>query len=258
MHPVAEPARQAVPPPAESRVQPWPARVIVLVTALATLLVVAIGLQFISPDHKAVVVRSAPLDLYLPTQAAGWKSEDHPLGDTENLSAMVKTTLNYDEALLRTYRKGTREFTVYIAYWATGKMSSREVAYHTPDICWPAAGWERLQSNEAYSIPGFKLAPAQYREFVLNGQHVQVLFWHTYDGRTIAYDPNGRPSRASILTDLMSRGLAQKGEQYFIRITSPNGFNDLWADDGFREIIELIGPLGPALSTRLEGFELRQ
>ncbi|HEY9154658.1 MAG TPA: exosortase-associated EpsI family protein [Opitutaceae bacterium] len=258
MQSIAESAQGAALPQSETLTEAWPARVIALVALLTTLLAIAVGLQFVSPNHKAVVARSASLDLYLPAQTAGWESEDHPLGDTENLSAVVKTTLNYDEALLRTYHKGPRQFTVYIAYWAAGKMSSREVAYHTPDICWPAAGWERIQSNEAYPVPGFKFAPAQYREFVLNGQQVQVLFWHTYDGKTIAYDPNGRPSRASMLTDLMSRGLAQKGEQYFIRITSPKGFEDLWNDDGFREVMELIGPLGPGLSNRLEGFELGQ
>lgn len=242
------------PPQVEARA-PRKSGFVVLLGALWIVLISAVGMQLLPHSETAVVSRTAPLDIYFPLQMTGWKSEDRPLGETENLEEMVKSTLNYDEAIVRTYRKGGREFTVYVAYWKAGKMSSREVAYHTPDICWPAAGWNRIGSEENFAVPGFKFAPAQYREFVLNDHHEQVLFWHTYNGRTIAYDPIGRPSRFSMLTDLMSRGFRQKGEQYFIRITSPADFSQLWGDEGFGEIIDLIGPLGPGLSTKLEGFE---
>jgi hypothetical protein len=61
-------------------------------------------------------------------------------------------------------------------------------------------------------------------------------------------------SDLSMLTDLLRRGLHQRGEQFFIRISSPGNLDALWADRGFQDVIELIAPLGPGLQASVEQF----
>ena len=48
--------------------------------------------------------------------------------ETEAQVKAVEKVLNYDDALLRIYRKGDQEFSVYIAYWRAGKMPARAAA----------------------------------------------------------------------------------------------------------------------------------
>ena len=68
------------------------------------------------------------------------------------------------------------------------------------------------------------------------------------------YNPDGSPGDLTILTDLWERGLHQKGEQYFIRISSRTRLEQLWEEDGFQEILELMAPLGPGLNPAIERF----
>lgn len=224
---------------------------------LAALLLTAVGLQLLPYPKSVVIERAQPLAEYLPKEIFGWQAEDRPLAATEAVAGAVKKILNYDEALLRYYRKGGQEFAVYVAYWQAGKMPSREIAFHIPDKCWPTAGWKRTAADYHYqkSLDGRLLAPAQYREFEQAGKKQYVIYWHIYDGRTIIYNPDGSPSDLSMLTDLRRRGLRQKGEQYFIRISSPIPLDQLWDEEGFQEILRRIAPLGPGLHSTVERFE---
>ncbi|HTB80877.1 MAG TPA: exosortase-associated EpsI family protein [Opitutaceae bacterium] len=229
----------------------------VLLGSLALLLMTAVILQTLPYPKSAVVERTASLADYFPQEMAGWRGEDHPLAETEATAGAVKEILNYNEALLRFYRKGGREFSIYVAYWQPGRMSSREIAFHIPDKCWPTVGWKRTAADYHYQreLEGRLLAPAQYREFEQADQKQYVLYWHIFNGRAITYNPNGSPSDLSMLTDLFQRGLRQRGEQYFIRLASPTPIDELWNDEGFQEILELIAPLGPGLHASVERFE---
>lgn len=211
-------------------------------------------LPYPKPD---VIRRDAPLAHYLPRAPEVWHSEDLSLGETEAVSGAVKKILNYDEALLRVYKKADREFSVYLAYWQAGKMSSREIAFHIPDKCWIAAGWKRTSAEYFYQkeFEGRLLAPAQLRQFKAGGATQYVMYWHIFNGQAIAYNPDGSPSDLSMLTDLWRRGLRQKGEQYFIRISSPTPLEPLWQDEGFQEVMEQVVRLGPGLSATVDRFE---
>jgi hypothetical protein len=229
-------------------------------TYLACLFLILFGaclLQFLPYPQAKGSGRNIILEEYIPPTPDGWRSKDHPLGETEAVSGAVKKILNYDEALLRTYQKAGFEFSIYVAYWRAGKMSAREIAFHIPDKCWVAAGWKRLSANYHYQkvFEGRPLAPAQAREFEAGGTRQFVIYWHIFNDRTIIYNPDGSPSDLSVLDDIVHRGLRQKGEQYFIRISSPAPLDSLWNDEGFQEVMEQIALLGPGLSSTAENFE---
>jgi hypothetical protein len=219
----------------------------VVLPGLLLLLAAAILLQLIPHPTRTATVRGAALTEYFPQKMFGWLGEDRALAETEATTGAVTKILRYDEALLRTYRRNGLEFSLYVAYWKPGKMSSREIAAHTPDTCWPAAGWKRTFANLHFIglFGGTKLAPAQYREFESGSHHESMVYWHIVNGRPVVYNPDGVPSPLSMFHDLLEFGLDQMGEQYFIRVSSPNGIKMLWPDEGFQEIVELILPLGP-------------
>lgn len=228
----------------------------VLLGGLALLLGLIFGLQQFSHWDARGAGRLLSLAEHLPSSVSGWRGEDRPMANTEALAGMVKEVLNYDDAILRTYHRNNQEFSVFLAYWQAGKMPARTVAFHIPDKCWVAAGWVRVAADYDYRREwgNRPLAPAQYREFVDGTMRQHVIYWHIYNGQAIRYNPNGSPSDLSMLTDLLRRGLRQKGEQYFIRIASASPIETLWAEPGFQDILELIAPLGPGLNSTVEQF----
>ncbi len=248
-------ACDAARPPTEGALRPGLQRA--LLGSLTLLLATAVVLQLLPYPSTAIVQRDAPLADYFPNDVADWRGEDRPLAGTEALAGAVKRTLDYDEAMLRFYRKGAQEFSVYVAYWRAGKTPSRDVAFHIPDKCWTSVGWKRCAADYHYQrkFAGRQLAPAQYREFEESGERQYVIYWHIFNGRAIIYNPDGSPSDLSILTDLLHRGLRQKGEQYFIRVASRIPIDQLWNDRGFQQILGLIAPLGPGLHSDVEQFE---
>jgi hypothetical protein len=117
-------------------------------------------------------------------------------------------------------------------------------------------GWKRTAANFGYrhDFEGRSLAPAQYREFDAPGDHEYVLYWHIVNGRTVFYSGDGPPSQLTTIKSLFRHGMSHKGEQYFIRISSKTPFDQLWQEEGFQAIMELVAPLGPGLSSELEPF----
>ena len=221
----------------------------VLLAGLALLLATAVGLQILPNRELAVVKRGTPLADYLPREMAGWHSEDRPVGETEAQVKAAEKVLNYDDAVLRIYRKGNQEFSVYIAYWRAGKMPAREISFHVPDVCWVLAGWRQCAADYHFQreFEGRWLAPAQYREYDEPNSRQYVLYWHVLNGRTINFSSEGGLSQLNTLKAVLLHGLSQRGEQYFIRIASRSPPDEYWNDEGFQEVMELVAPLGPGL-----------
>jgi len=228
-----------------------------LLGGLALLLAAAIGLQFWTSPEAPAGKRDAPLAEYFPRDMAGWHSEDRPPAETEAEIVRTKKLLNYDETILRFYRKGSQEFSLYVSYWRAGKMPAREIAFHVPDQCWVSSGWTQRAANRSFQreFEGRLLAPAQYREFEGGAGRQYVIYWHILNGSPIVYSDDGTHSQLTTLNALFRHGLSHKGEQYFIRIASPGPLDDLWADEGFQELMELIAPLGPGLNSSVERME---
>lgn len=172
----------------------------------------------------------------------GWKVEYLPIADTPEMQAKVNEELNYDDAVFAVYTRGIERISIYIAYWTPGKMPHRLVAGHTPDVCWTGAGWmiESAESGLRMTVDGGRaLLPCEARQMALNGNREHVLFWHIANGESIAYGTRWVAPWYAFITDLFTRNLDQRPEQFFIRVSSsrPNGVN------------EFLAPLASVLAT---------
>jgi exosortase len=170
--------------------------------------------------------RAVPdLAAILPVQAEGWQ-----VTTSDDLNRF-KDTLQTDHFIQRTYvresESGAVQITVYIAYWAPGQASASLVATHTPDACWPGAGWEPVpveQTRERLKAGDLELAEAEHRLFRNNGFPQHVWFWHLYDGQPVPYL---NPLSARNLIEIAARyGFRRAGDQMFVRLSS----NHPWAD----------------------------
>ncbi len=175
----------------------------------------------------------------------GWTVEYLPIADTPEMQAKVNEELNYDDAVFAVYTRGLERVSIYIAYWTPGKMPHRLVAGHTPDVCWVGGGWktEAAESGVRWTVDdGRELLPCESREMTLNGNREHVLFWHIANGESISYGTRGLAPWYAFITDLFSRNLNQRPEQYFVRLSSPRPFDQA----------PFFQALYPALSTHSE------
>jgi exosortase len=182
----------------------------------------------------------------LPATAAGWEVQTPP--DLFEFSGILQTTHLLQRSYLRADGdKGVTELTVYIAYWPPGQTSVSRVASHTPDACWPGAGWVAQPGMSLHrTVPpldGLPLAPAEYRLFHNERNYPQhVWFWHVFDGRAIGYqDPYSIPA---LLRIALQYGFRRQGSQYFIRISSNRPWKELAGEPLLRQILTNLQPAG--------------
>lgn len=156
----------------------------------------------------------------LPREAEGWRVESAK--DLYRFASVLQTTQLTERYYLKNIHGQPVLLDVYIAHWPAGQAPVSAVAQHTPDACWPGAGWQpeaNPQPQISLSLAGAKLPTAEQRLFRSASAPPQyVWFWHIYDGRTINYrDPYSVPA----LLELAVRyGFRREGEQYFIRVSS--------------------------------------
>jgi hypothetical protein len=218
-------------------------RIIVIFCAL--ILSLAVGLQVVGVVRREPEPVRPLLAEILPAHLNTWRVTDEPIAESAEMKKAVGELLNFDEAIYRTYRRGSLQFDVYAAYWRPGKMSERLVAGHSPDVCWVAAGW-KLVSREIPShvhTKGFVVPPGgQYRLFNdTRGVSRWVSFWHVAGGRHVDYgSQSGVPPWWSVFSDLASRGLDQRGSQYFVRVSTNVPWNELTSDEGFRAVMQSV------------------
>jgi hypothetical protein len=220
----------------------------VLIICLSLVLVAAAGLQLSAAFRKSAVASpKVPLAETLPGALGDWTVKDKSIAETEEMKRAVGELLNFDDAVFRSYRRGTLEFDVYVAYWRPGKMSHRLVAGHTPDVCWVQSGWtlqQAVNDRVLKSGPGM-LAPAQYRVFKdTRGTPREVVFWHVSGTRLIAYDGTGTPPWWAVFSDLARYGLNQRESQYFIRISSPQPLEQIWREPALHDVLKTLRAAG--------------
>lgn len=222
--PATGPAAPALPP------APRPAQLFTLAAGLA----VAAGLVGLFVLNTRSTVRpDAPVpNLYaiLPASVPGWRV------DTTTDLYQFAELLQTDHLAQRTYLRRTAagqevQVTLYAAYWRAGQAPVSLVASHTPDACWPGAGWSALPvpaTPAPPTIAGRTLAPPEYRIFKSGDFPQHVWFWHLFDGRPIAYrDPY---SATELLRIAWRYGFRHDGDQLFVRISSNVPWSDLGAE----------------------------
>lgn len=221
---------------------------------------VAFAFRLIVPSIEEVTDREPHLHQFVPTSMEGWEVRDLELGPNEFLVEQSERILRFDEFIYREFKRGNITFSVYISYWSPGKMPVRDVSTHTPDRCWTENGWHctDMVFRKELEVMGEPLKPAEWRIFEdPQGTDVYVLFWHLVDGEI--YDFGGRfnaiPSPSLWVKDVFRQAFIGSPEQYFIRLTANQPFEDFWYEQGFIEVLQGIRKLGlkPELDSPVAG-----
>lgn len=216
---------------------------------IAGALLLAVALQFRGRNRAQATGPAVRLHAVIPEAVPGWQARDLPLGANEGVVATVRQTLRFDEAVFREFSRGAEAFSVYAAYWRPGKMPVQLVASHTPDRCWTENGWhcDRIRFGVAEHFGALVTQPAQWRLFrAPGGERQYVLYWQLVNGR--AYDFGDRfnriPSAWRWWRDAAQQMLLGDSEQYFIRISSNEPFDQLRTEPGFVSVMQALGRLG--------------
>jgi exosortase/archaeosortase family protein len=214
--------------------------------ALATGLALAAVLgTFLLVESRAQPLPEGPapdLLALLPAGSPGWRTIENPG------VAVFARALQTDSLAQRTYVKGGpgREVGIilYLAYWPAGGTAVSSVDMHTPDMCWPGAGWvvePTDREHEALAVAGRALPAAEYRFLKYNGVYPQnVWFWHLYGGRPIAYTHPYSPRL--LLATALRYGFRRDADQLFVRISSNRPWSEI---AGEPLVVEFLGGLKP-------------
>lgn len=228
-----------------------------LITGAILLAVVAslvVYVEFVSAPEPRF---TSPLDQAVPRRVPGWQVEDIPLADSAAMKQHILSVLNYDQVVQRLYSKPGTQVMVYVAYWQPGKISLADAGSHNPDSCWVASGCQRTERTYANValVADRHLHPYEWGEYAPpSGGKIQAMFWHLVNGEPNRYEDQevgwrhgleGRLERAKlVMKDVRERGLNQKAEQMFIRLSSNRRPEELLRDPDFVRLIKDLAPLG--------------
>ncbi|MDB6115895.1 MAG: hypothetical protein JWQ62_2840 [Lacunisphaera sp.] len=185
------------------------------------------------------------LATFLPLRAEGWQVLTPK--DLYQFADILQTSHLMERSYLRTTGNGQfTQLTVYVAYWSPGQASVSRVASHTPDACWPGAGWTArplIDARQTPVLPGLPIAAGEHRLFTSpEGYPQNVWFWHIYDGRVISYrDPYSVPALFQIA---LQYGFRRQGDQFFVRVSSNKSWRELADEPLVREIFANLKTIG--------------
>lgn len=210
------------------------------------LVIVALAVFFAAYGPSGGKTRSAaaPVESLLPETPADWQVST--ARDLYQFSDILRT----DELVQRTYYRMLDgqpcQLTVYVAHWNPGQAPVSLVASHTPDACWPGAGWipqVNAATRTTLAIDGRQLPAGEQRVFLgQSGRAQNVWFWHVYDGRVISYqDPYSVPALLSLA---LRYGFRREGDQYFIRVSCNRPWEQLAREPLVRQIFSNLARTG--------------
>lgn len=218
---------------------------ILLLVGLALLLSGVFIVWYSSVKRNRIALHSNLLSV-LPRVVAGWEIKDMPIASSAEMQKAVNEMLNYDEAVFREYRKGTRSLTVYSAYWSPYRFHPRLISIHTPDVCWVGNGFLLKDADYNYTVKlpqGGDVWHAQQRVFEAGGQDMHVLYWHVLGGRLSGYAEGPNSASRSIFDTFWSDLRHGAGEQFFIRISSQQPWSEWVGDPLFNQILKTFEPV---------------
>lgn len=179
----------------------------------------------------------------LPAAAEGWRVETD--SEIYQFSAQLETEFLAQRTYFRRTDQGDVQLTIYLAYWPAGQSSVSGVAAHTPDACWPGAGWTLApidQPRQYLAVGNRVLAPAEARLFRIGDYPQHVWFWHLYDGRPLVHtDPR---SWSRLLRLGWEYGFRRDGDQLFVRISCNQPWSTLQNEPLLRDAFSRLQPLG--------------
>ena len=137
------------------------------------------------------------------------------------------------------------QVTFYLAYWKPGQARVGVVATHTPDACWPGAGWTPQPtevSEMELPLPTRNLSQAEYRVFTNESAPQHVWFWHSYDREVIPEFEQRRP--LELLGSVFTYGVRSHGEQLFVRLSSNRPWEEFSDEPLMAEIFSRLSKYG--------------
>lgn len=210
------------------------------ITALGVMGLILLGgvilqlsvLRFKGTQSELAIGR--PLAGRLPVRLATGGVHDEPIAATEEMRKAVGELLNFNDGIYRIYQLPGVRISVYAAWWESGRMSPRLVATHTPDVCWPANGWQRDRPAETGLEPlrtmlsADDFARGECRVFQLQGKREYVVFWHKVGGEMLSYATGEAPPWWAWLDEMRRGGLNLRQEQLFVRVSSDQPLQEVW------------------------------
>ena len=222
--------------------------------AVGLVLLAALASLFVGRWRGKPQQRDRPrMTAVVPKDLPGWVVSDEPLGQTEVVNHAVLKALNLDDYVYRRFERSGKSFTVYVAYWAPGRMPVRLVASHTPDRCWTENGMRCVEMDfrRRYTVGEKHVLPAEYRVFVpevtvRSAEQIFVAYWHIIDGKEYDYGSrfNAVPHPLLWWKDAVAQTAHGSREQFFVRIASVTPLEELWLDRDFQCVILSLDAIG--------------
>jgi EpsI family protein len=146
------------------------------------LLVGAAGAFAISLQHRPDTL-AAPLAT-IGEEIAGWTHMS-----SQSPGAGILERMRPTEFLAKTYRKGDRNLSLFIAYYSEQRAGE---SMHSPRNCLPGSGWEIWKYDSAL-VAGRERAEKINRFFIQNqGKRMVVYYWYQSPGRIFADEYIGK------------------------------------------------------------------
>jgi len=211
-------------PPAPVRARPARAQAV-----LSGVLVVAVStLVFFASRTSASQGSGAAPDLLaaLPASAEGWQVVTR--SDLYRFAGVLETDHLVERTYFRQGASGAEQVTLYLAYWPAGQASAGVVGSHTPDACWPGAGWVEKDVPDDHvllDLAGQALPAAKQRLFVNEGFPQYVWFWQAFGGHVV--DIGNTRSVSALVRIALQYGFRKGSAQAFIRVSSNQPWNQI-------------------------------
>lgn len=204
------------------------------------LLAGAIALLCYGATHLPAPKFDGDVRKLLPPAPSGWKLTEKPIAESPEMKEAVGELLNFDDGVLVDYIGPSNErLSVYIAYWTPGRMSHRLIATHTPDVCWVGGGWRKTTEQDTSSaLP--HLPTGEARTFEIAGTTEYVWYWHLVGEESKRYGTGFAPPWYAAITDMFEKGLNQREEQFFIRLSSSTPLESFQNTDILRDLMAAI------------------
>lgn len=185
-------------------------------------------------------------------RAAGWQVA------TRDDLLIFADALHTRNLLERTYERrtsgGVVRITAYAAWWPAGGTTVSAVAAHTPEACWPGAGWS-LDAAETVRLAlplgdGRAAGEAEQRAFAGAGPPQRVWFWHLVAGQPFRpFDPRSWRDQLALF---FREGVRKAEPQAFVRLSSNRPWNELKGEPLVAELLEGFSELGVPLRAPAE------
>jgi len=162
--------------------------------------------------RPALSVDATPLST-LPYQLEAWRGVPVELED--GVTEMLRADMN----VMRAYKDPTGGLIwLYIGYYGTQRGGRPE---HTPEVCYPSAGWEIRRAQELPIAHGLVAD-----EFLVAHEHHEQLvhFWYRSSRRSGIHDALG-----AISDRILNRLLHGRADGALIRLSTPIDGDDIAA-----------------------------